>query len=338
MINSNFGFTPLREVWLGDCYPESFYDHLPNEIADPFRQITEWTKQDTAKLQTFLESKGIQVRRPQFESIENYLNPQDQLAKPPITPRDDYIVLGNTLYSLHRHCNIDPWIHILDEYKKNNLDVQEPVDLPINCLCPPAIVRIGRDLYIDTECHSHVWGYVCESLVDLAKNYRINICNTGGHSDGVFCPLKPGLILSTHYKTNYSQSFPGWRVIQVPEKFNNFNNPKDWSVGDPVVDNNISFSNHIIKNAQNWIGNYKETVFEVNMLVIDPQNVICMKENDKLFRQLESHGITAHSFDFRCRNFWDGGWHCLTLDIHRDDSAVDLFPQRGENGVYWRLQ
>ena len=39
MINSNFGFTPLKEVWLGDCYPESWYDHLPNEIADPFRQI-----------------------------------------------------------------------------------------------------------------------------------------------------------------------------------------------------------------------------------------------------------------------------------------------------------
>ena len=31
MINSNFGFTPLKEVWLGDCYPESYYDHLPNK-------------------------------------------------------------------------------------------------------------------------------------------------------------------------------------------------------------------------------------------------------------------------------------------------------------------
>ena len=63
MINSNFGFTPLKEVWLGDCYPASWYDHLPNEIADPFRQITEWTKEDTGKLQKFLEDKGVVVKR-----------------------------------------------------------------------------------------------------------------------------------------------------------------------------------------------------------------------------------------------------------------------------------
>ena len=25
MINSHFGFTPLKEVWLGDCYPLSYY-------------------------------------------------------------------------------------------------------------------------------------------------------------------------------------------------------------------------------------------------------------------------------------------------------------------------
>ena len=72
MINSNFGFTPLKEVWIGDCYPESYYDHLPNDVADPFRQITEWTKEDLNKLQKFLEGKGIIVQRPVFESIDDY--------------------------------------------------------------------------------------------------------------------------------------------------------------------------------------------------------------------------------------------------------------------------
>ena len=59
MINSNFGFTPLKEVWLGDTYPESFYSHLPNQVADPLCQITQWCKEDTGKLQKFLESKDI---------------------------------------------------------------------------------------------------------------------------------------------------------------------------------------------------------------------------------------------------------------------------------------
>lgn len=338
MINSNFGFTPLKEVWLGDCYPESFYDHLPNDIADPFRQITEWTKEDLKKVQKFLEGRGITVRRPVFSNIENYLLMNGQLGKPPITPRDHYLVLGNTLYALHNHCKIDPWTDYLELYKKQNYNVQMPINQSINCLSPPSVVRIGRDLYVDKISHDHVWGAACETLVELSKDYRINICNTSGHSDGVFCPVKPGLIVSSHYKLNYSQSFPNWKVFRVPKHQINFYGTKNWFVDDESINNNPSFSNHIADYAQNWVGNYKETVFEVNMLVIDQQNVICIKEYEPLFRELEQLGITAHVFDFRCRSFWDGGWHCLTLDIHRDDSKDDLFPERGENGVYWRLK
>lgn len=338
MINSNFGFTPLKEIWLGDCYPESFYDHLPNYIADPFRQITEWTKEDLGKLQKFLENKGVVVRRPVFSNIENYLMTNGHLAKPPITPRDHYLVLGNTLYSLHNHCKIDPWINCLELYKNQNYNVQTPATQPINCLSPPSIVRMGKDLYIDTESHKPVWGFVCETMVELSKDYRINICDTGGHSDGVFCPIKPGLLVTSLYKSDYSQSFPDWEVIRIPGELQNFSGEKNWVTGNESIDNNYSFSSHIADYAQNWVGNYKETVFEVNMLVIDQHNVICMKEHELLFKRLEEHGITAHVFDFRCRSFWDGGWHCLTLDICRNDHKEDLFPERGENGVYWRLK
>ena len=98
MINSNFGFTPLKEVWIGDCYPESFFDHLPNDIADPFRLITEWTKQDTNALQKFLEERNIIVRRPVFDSIDNHLDNKDNLVKPPVTPRDHCFVFVNFIY------------------------------------------------------------------------------------------------------------------------------------------------------------------------------------------------------------------------------------------------
>ena len=337
MINSNFGFTPLREVWLGDCYPENFYDHLPNEVADPFRQISQWTKHDLSMVQKFLESKNIVVRRPTFNDIENYINDDGILAKPPITPRDDYLVLGQSLYSLHNKLKIDPWHSVIEEYKNLGYDVQSPINTSINCITPPSVVRIGRDLYIDTETHSQVWKFICEQAVNWGKNYRVNICNTYGHSDGVFCPLKPGLIASTHYKTNYNQSFPDWELLKIPNVLQNFGHYRDWHVSDNV-DNNAAFSNHILQKAQDWVGNFKETVYEVNMLVIDESNVICMKEYAPLFKQFEQHGITPHVFDFRCRSFWDGGWHCLTLDIHREDTKEDLLPQRGENGVYWRIE
>ena len=336
MINSNFGFTPLREVWLGDCYPASWYDHLPNIVADPFRQITEWTKEDTGKLQKFLESRGIVVRRPVFESIDDHINDAGILSKPPITPRDNYITLGSTLYSLHKYVEKDPWRHVMNQYIEQGLDAQIPKDLSINCMSPPSVVRVGRDLYVDINTHIPVWGYTCEWMIELAQDYRINICSTNGHSDAVFCPVAPGLIATTHYKTDYSKTFPDWEVFRIPGNLNNFTHPKNWFLDNRSIDNNETFAQHILDVASSWVGNFSETVPEVNMLVIDEKNVVAMKEFPPLVQWLEKHGITVHHFDLRTRSFWDGGWHCLTLDIHREDTKSDLFPQRGDNGVYWR--
>ena len=166
--------------------------------------ITEWTKQDTNALQKFLESRNITVRRPIFDSIDDHLDDNDNLVKPPVTPRDHYFVLEKTLYSLHNKLAKDPWHHTLDQYVANGYDVQYPKDKPVNCLCPPAICRIGSDLFIDNESHKHIWGFVCQWMIDQSKDYRINICNTQGHSDGVFCPVAPGVIVSSHYKSNYN--------------------------------------------------------------------------------------------------------------------------------------
>lgn len=339
IINSNFGFTPLKEVWLGDCYPESYYDHLSNEIADPFRQITEFTKEDTGNLQKFLESYGITVRRPKFDSIDDHIDEFENLVKPPITPRDHYLVLDQTLYSLHNILKKDQWHCWLDYYRNQGHKVVSPKNQPINCLAPPSLVRIGRDLYLDRDSHPDVWGFVCEWMVDTSKNYRVNISSTGGHSDGVFCPVAPGIIVSSHYKNQYQQSFPDWEVFKISNSnhSSNFNfNENYWFVNENI-DKNKKFNQYIQTRAAEWVGNFKETVFEVNMLVLDEKNVVAMKDYPPLTKWLDDRGISVHFFDLRTRGFWDGGWHCLTLDICREDSKIDLFPQRGENGLYWRL-
>jgi hypothetical protein len=33
-VNSFTGFQTLKEVWLGNCYPEHFYNHLPNSVQE----------------------------------------------------------------------------------------------------------------------------------------------------------------------------------------------------------------------------------------------------------------------------------------------------------------
>jgi hypothetical protein len=93
------------------------------------------------------------------------------------------------------------------------------------------------------------------------------------------------------------------------------------------------FNDQMIEPIQSWMGYSQETVFEVNLLVIDESNVLMLAHNDHVCRELEKIGITPHVVDFRCRGFWDGGLHCLTLDIHRDGPCLDYWPNRGACGI-----
>ena len=52
----------------------------------------------------------------------------------------------------------------------------------------------------------------------------------------------------------------------------------------------------------------------------------CLKENhpdDKLLRELEKHKVEPVVIPLRNRFFWDGGWHCNTLDIYREGNKED---------------
>jgi hypothetical protein len=77
-----------------------------------------------------------------------------------------------------------------------------------------------------------------------------------------------------------------------------------------------------------WVGYVEETVFDVNMLIIDPKNVIVFNYNETVFKALDRYGITPHVVPFRHRYFWDGGIHCVTLDLDRRGELVDYFPDR----------
>jgi hypothetical protein len=82
-----------------------------------------------------------------------------------------------------------------------------------------------------------------------------------------------------------------------------------------------------------WVGYVEETVFDVNMLVIDPKNVMVFGENDLVLEALSRYGITPHVVPFRHRYFWDGGIHCVTTDLHRDGVRQDWFPSRQDSGT-----
>lgn len=329
IINSHNGWSPLEEVWLGDVYPPEWYDHLPPDIRDVFYRITEITREDLATIQAKLEEFGVVVRRPVYENITDYLDYRNgQLIKPEICPRDTFVTVGDTLLTP----NDVPacWQPTVNQYLAAGGKVSPSAMHHI--FNGANVVRAGRDIVIDADIFDPASINV---NIPALKDYRITWEKNGGHMDGCFAILKPGLILANHYYNGYDRTFPGWEIIflnvSTYNKHRNYPPPGASFNGKFYVEGlefEHAFSKHVIEHAQNWVGDYTETYFELNCLVLDEQNVMMLGYNPALESKLAEHGITVHWVPFRCRGFWDGGMHCITVDIRRRSTIEDYFPER----------
>lgn len=196
--------------------------------------------------------------------------------------------------------------------------------------------RIGRDIYLGTQSYEHNRTGDPELCKQIYPQYRWHVINTGGHSDGTYCVVCPGLIISLSDVPTYKDTFPNWEVVYLPnqswKKVKPFlelkkqNKGKWWVPGQEL---NTDFTNFVETWLGHWVGYVEETVFDINMLVVDQKNIICNNYNQQVFDALDRYGITPHVVNFRHRYFWDGGLHCITSDIHRDGVMQDYFPERG---------
>lgn len=197
------------------------------------------------------------------------------------------------------------------------------------------ISRIGKDLYFGTESYDQDTISHRQFVDKEFPNTRNHIINTGGHSDGTYCPVCPGLIISLRDIPTYAETFPDWEVVYLPGQswdkvktfleLKNKNKGKWWIPG-------FEQDQEVIDCVEQWLGHWtgyvEETVFDVNMLIIDPKNVIVFNYNKQVFDALSRYGITPHIVPFRHRYFWDGGIHCVTSDIHREGTMQDYFKER----------
>lgn len=201
------------------------------------------------------------------------------------------------------------------------------------------VTRVGKDLYHGKRIRNDN-NYTADKVNNIFKQmypeYRWHVIDTDGHTDSSFCPVVPGLIVSLMDMPAYADSFPGWEVVylmgQSWEKVKPFlelkkkNQGKWWVPGEEL---NNEFIDFVEGWLDHWVGYVEETVFDVNMLVIDEKNVVCNNYNKDVFDAFERRGITPHIVNFRHRYFWDGGLHCITSDIHREGTMTDYFPERG---------
>ena len=339
-ISSHSQWQPLKEVFIGGSYPEHFYQHLGNKSHDLFARITEITQRDFDQLHRVLVELGISVIRPEFERLDDYLDHQDRLLKPPISPCDNYLVLDDTLYINPQYpSGVDPYQLALARYQQNKQKIHV-IDRsgsdPWAWVIFPSVVRAGCDVLIDYNPNdpSSKSGAMAVAQ-QLSSDYRVHLSGTGDHNDGIFCPIQPGHIFTSHYRSVYQQSFPDWQVFHLTDttikNIQYLDASQKWWI--PGIDY-AHFNDQINQVAEAWLGNPQETVFEVNMLVVDEKNIVCGAYDAAAFKYFESLGITPHLVEFESRYFWDAGIHCLTSDIYREGHCEDYWPGRGSMGVY----
>lgn len=229
----------------------------------------------------------------------------------------------------------DWWAPIIEEVKRSgNSIITNLEDSLLDQIPANGIMRIGKDLYFGGV--SQIDNIPTTQIANkYFSNYRCHWITTGGHIDGCFTAVKPGLIVSIMDMPTYAQTFPDWEVVYLKgeswSKVRPFldlkqkNQGRWWIKGHEYDDELIDYVETWLRD---WTGYAEESVFDVNILVIDQKNIIVNGYNKKAFQAFERYGVTPHICPIRHRYFWDGGVHCLTLDLDREGDRQDYFPYR----------
>jgi N-dimethylarginine dimethylaminohydrolase len=305
--------------------PRDYSIMLGNDFY--FKPINLWTKLST----TWERWKG-----PDWPPAPNNENDIQNLPALVKTELEEWF-LGSPLTTEIENSKIDvfTWKSVLDHIKENGNPIVASTLPVLTNLNAAGTTRIGKDIYIGTSYYKEDKTDALNKLSELYPGYRWHSVDTGGHSDATFCPVVPGLIISLRDIPTYADTFPGWEVVYLPgqswAKVKPFldlkerNNGKWWVSGEEFNDD---FTDFVESWLGHWVGYVEETVFDVNMLVINEKNVVCNNYNKSVFDAFKRHGITPHIINFRHRYFWDGGLHCITSDVHREGVMQDFFPDR----------
>lgn len=402
---------PLQACVVGSCWPPEFFSYVQDsKLRNLLEKIVTETQEDLDALAQFIESRGVQVFRPDVgqwhkikESIESCQ--VKEYPRPPVCPRDAHVMIGDLFYInrtqdsmvyadhydewpgwpqfyqdvrqsgwpdcsrerdfknlpehiqsvLVEHCQYLHWRneswyameprstnpggvydHIYQwiiEQGNQIVDVSDHWQLINGSM----VTRLGRDLYFSTESYDQITDELQSVSRRIAgTEFRPNIIDCGGHSDGTFCPVAPGLIVSYHDRTTYEQSFPGWEIVYGSDQSylvesEGWRRIRQWGFGRWYLrgqERTSALTDFVDTYLRSWTGNALETRFFVNILMIDPKTAVVAQYDENIVRAMERYGITCHVIPSRHQFFWDAGTHCHTLDLARLGAMQDYFPDR----------
>lgn len=352
-VNIYSEFQPLEEMIVGRPYSPRAFDHLEDkDLRALLQRVMEETEEDCDKLSALLESLGVKVQRPKV--ILNLMDENGKFDKvnlqkfsytypnPPLWPRDMFLTYGNQILNLYTRSNsrwLESWsfyqiFHdyfaqganwlslpppIIDFDKKSYAAYEKEV-LLFHAAC---FVRCGKDIFHTLPGIQIENGRGTELGLEwirrqLGEGVRLNPVQQQGHLDGKIAFIRPGLMVGWISKEQLPEKLQSWDLIRLKSKGEL---PTEFL----EMKNRRYYKGFVEKWMSEWIGSVEETYFDVNIISVNEKLVITNGASEYLTGELNKRGVETIPFNFRHRYFWDGGLHCITLDVRRRGGCEDYF-------------
>jgi hypothetical protein len=343
-------YDPLREIIVGDCNAPGDFDWFLNDgVKSKFNLILEETKEDLQNLSDYLTKLGIRVHRPKptvykgSVDIGNFLIPN---PASPIVPRDQYLSYNNLILQTYtsmvdRYLDSSAYYHIFKEQFDKGANW---ISMP-----PPILEDLaetdkwwikGEEIYHHKFKDQLLWHTA--TMFKLGDALITNTLGPGNFNglEWMSRNLPDTRIIenkNTHQK-GYGHIDHGWfmtddetvfcvdsswvpevlktkEIIELHDLFDPFDDVKFFE--DYSSTNGKYSVEWLDKWLNGWKGYAQECFFDTNVLIIDSNNILFTNTQPKIFKLMESKGINCHVVPQRHSFFWEGGVHCLTLDLVR---------------------
>jgi len=348
----------LTDVIVGDCHLPGSYDHiLDKDSASRFNLILEETKEDLERLSNYLKSLNCNVRRPDIIDPNSISLPTFDVKLPnsPLIPRDQYLVLGDTIYQTYTSLT-DRYFdghsfynNFLDLYDEGYNWIAQPAPQLVNLNADDRWWIDGKDIYGNILQDKVLWHTA--TMYKAGDCLITNIKGPGTQRGLNWCKKN----IKTTIVENDSAAMQGWGHIDHGFFFVNDETiiceSKAWvptflfnkniiEIGSYIKDNfkvindyakdyksaNGSYSKEWLEiYLDKWRGYDQEVHFDTNALVLDHNHILFSREIPELFKYLESHNIQCDYCDIRHNSYWEAGIHCLTLDVKREGLPRKVF-------------
>jgi hypothetical protein len=349
-------FDPLQEVIVGDCYAPGDLDrYMRDGDLSNFNKILEEHKQDLDSLADFLKAGNVKVHRPTVHKYKKGIRmPEFEVRIPmaPLVPRDAYIVRDNTI--------LQTYTSMTDRYfdASSYYDIfREMFDQGYNWISqPPPMLKnlyeqeewyFDQNLYNsklpnkllwhtatmfqagDAVIYNHKGPGTKRGLEWMKRNLpntrfvssEHTLQNSFGHIDHGFILIDDDTVL--HSGKNWvPRALRKKKLIDLspylePIHMDNYLEAYYGSKGRYDVA-------WIDKYLDNWKGYTQEVHFDLNCLILDSKNIVFGREMPKLFKFLDTLGITSYTCNIRHAIYWSGDLHCSTLDLKRQGVSRQL--------------